>query len=116
MKANKIKMNESQIREMIREIISESLNELQGNSSAPGTQYNASTGVVTRSQGGAYGHNGLDDAAASATAYKNQQAQMQRNSQDWYRQWCYNNYDYVMQMCPGYMNGGEYEKAYHFCN
>lgn len=116
-----IRLRESELRRMIAESVKRvlnegTLNELWGGSSAPGTRYNYNTGGVEASQGGAYGHNGLDDLDAQRAAEKNRAAQQQQNNQEKYRQWCYNNYDYVMSMCPGYMNGGEYEKAYRYCN
>ena len=112
-----IRLTESELRQMISESVRRVLNEtIQGGSSAPGLQYDPYTGEVLRSQGGAWGHNALDDQEAERVARKNRDARFQQDSQRKYRDWCYKNYDYVMSMCPGYMNGGEYEKAYRYCN
>lgn len=116
-----IRLKESELRQMIaesvRRVLNEgTLNELWGNSSPNGYEFDMGTGEVQRNQGGAFGGSGLDKMHDREKFEKEQQAKRFNDSQSKYKQWCYNNYDLVMSMCPGYMNGGEYEKAYRYCN
>ena len=113
-----IRLRESELRRMISESVKRVLNEgtLWGGSSRNGYELNMDTGEVERNQGGKFGGSPLDIAYDRAKFEKEQEAKRFNDSQSKYRQWCYNNYDLVMSMCPGYMNSGEYEKAYRYCN
>lgn len=101
------------MKESVKKILKETL---QGGSSANGYGFNFETGEVERNQGGGFGGSPLDQARDREKFEKEQQARRYSDSQAKYKEWCYNNYDYVMSICPGYMGSGEYEKAYRCCN
>ena len=120
MKTQKIQLNEKQLRNLVEKIVKRSvkkiLSEQIGGSSANGYGYDWNNGGVQRNQGGAFGGSELDQAYDNEKYEREQEARRRQEAQEKYKNWCYQNYDYVMSVCPGYMNSGEYEKAYRYCN
>ena len=107
---HRVRLTESDLHRIVKESVKKILKE-----NGYGFDWGNGNGAQ-RNQGGSFGGSDLDISRDREKYYKEQEAQRRQESQVNYRDWCYQNYDLCMSVCPGYMNGGEYYKAYKCCH
>lgn len=99
---NKVKLTESQLHRVIKESVKRVLNEMIGNSSPNGYQFDYKNGYVQRNQGGAFGGNSLD-IARDRDKYEKEQAAKRayNNCSDDVNRWYNQHYYDVVADFPG---------------
>jgi hypothetical protein len=110
-----IRLTENDLHRIVKESVHKILNEIEGNSSANGYEFDYQTGNVQRNQGGAFGGDSSTIAADRNKFYKEQEAERNLNSGygENARNWCENNRDIISSVCPGLAH--DYQRAYNYC-